>query len=145
MGSRFVVFLWALLNTLTVILKKESIGEVGIEDTFIVNYLFISLFIIGYLMFYKGWKQTCQEIIHFKDNINLYKTTFLLAIFYTSFQIVNHILLSYDDISFYIAISNIFYLISITMFSVYYYHDKMNFRKGFAITLLCIAIYLLEV
>ena len=144
MDTRVVVFLWALLNTFTVILKRESIGKVGIEHTFILNYICISLFIIGYLFFYKGWKQTYQELIHVKNNIKLYKISFLLAIFYASFQIINHILLSYDDISLYIAISNIFYLITITVFSVYYYRDKMNYRKGFAIGLLCIASYLLE-
>lgn len=144
MDTRVIVLLWALLNTFTVILKKESIGKVGIEDTFIINYIFISIFIIGYLIFYKGLNKSYQELIHLKNNIDLYKFTFLLSLFYTSFQIVNHILLSYDDISFYIAISNIFYLISITIFSVYYYQDKMNFRKGFAIGLLCIATYLLE-
>ena len=144
MDTRFIVFLWALLNTFTVILKRESISKVGIEHTFILNYMCISVFILGYLFFYKGWKKTHQELIHVKNNIDLYKTSFLLAIFYICFQIINHILLSYDDISLYIAISNIFYLISITLFSVYYYRDKMNYRKGFAIGLLCIASYLLE-
>ena len=67
-----------------------------------------------------------------------------MTIFYVVFSIINNYMLSYKDVSHMVILSNITYLLIITVITSYLENIPITINKVFALLLLSIALYILN-
>lgn len=140
----FLVILWSLSNTFLVLLKNDLLKHVDIEATFLINNFMVTFLLLLYCIFYKGLSLTINKYKKVLTNNTVHLQLWILSVVYILFSFVNNYLLSYNDVSYIVMISNISYLFAITIMSSYYNQIAITGKKWIALMLLSVSLYLLN-
>lgn len=144
MNDILIVTAWSVLNTISVLLKNSLLNDISSEDLFVLQ-TFIILFFIGlYVVFYKPISHFTTSYRKITKNNWLHFLLWMMTFSYVVFSIVNNMLLTNKDVSKMVVMSNIMYLFMITIVSSYLEHKPITLNKIAALSLLCIALYLLH-
>ena len=139
-----IVVLWAILNLIVIITKRETIKIIDIETTVICIYSLIFLYIAMYCIFIKGTINTYRNVKNVVTSTNKRLHIFSITVTYCLFSILNYLILEKPNISSILTISNIMYLLLITVFSSFYYDEKITMRRIISFILLTISVFLLQ-
>lgn len=143
MNEILLVTCWSVFNCCVVILKNELMKSFNSDDLFIFQTL-ISVILITLSFIYKpitSYTSTFKTII---KNNKIHFLLWIMTIFYVMFSIINNYMLSYKDVSRMVILSNIIYLLMITIVTSYLENIPITINKVFALLLLSIALYILN-
>ena len=140
----FLIIIWSFCNTILVLLKNNVLKNVDIESAFLMNTFMVTFLLLLYCIFYKGPISTIKQFKKVVSNNKIYIQLWILSFIYILFGVVNNYLLSFNDVSYIVMVSNISYLFAITIVSSYYNDVAITRKKWFALLLLSVSLYLLN-
>ena len=144
MNDILIVTTWSVLNTISVLLKNSLLNDINAEELFVLQTFMILFFIGLYIVFYRPLSIFTSSYRKITKTNRLHLLLWSMTFCYLLFSIVNNILLTNKDVSKLVVMSNITFLFMITIVSSYLEHTPITLNKITALSLLCIALYLLH-
>lgn len=144
MNDILIVTYWSILNSCIVLLKNKMLNDITPDDLFVLQSITTVFLIFLFMIFYNYTPHYVKSYRKIMKDIKVHTWLWFLTIFFVLFSVVNNKMLSYKDVSYMVILSNIVYLVIITIASSYLENIPITRKKIGALILLCIAIYLLK-